>query len=155
LTEYSLIDHKSLRNGLLSKLTGKTDNSLYQFIRYFFVGGFAFGIDFGVLFLLTEFFGLYYLLSAGISFTLGLVVNYVLSVTWVFSYRSRQNRLTEFSLFTFIGLVGLFLNQTLIWFFTEILLIYYLFSKILTTLIVYFWNFLARKYFLFNNKNES
>jgi len=149
-----LADFKFPPAGLITKLTGKTDNSLFQFIRYFFVGGFAFGIDFLMLFVLTEFFGFYYLLSAGISFALGLTANYFLSVAWVFSYRAQKNRTKEFSLFAVIGIVGLVLNQTLIWFFTEITMIHYLLSKIITTMIVYFWNFFARKYLLFNQKRE-
>jgi len=45
-------------------LTRKTDNTLVQLFRYSFVGGFAFLLDFGSLFALTEFVGLHYLVSA-------------------------------------------------------------------------------------------
>ena len=48
---------------------GASDNPLIQFVRYFFVGGFAFIIDFGLLYILTEYAGLHYLLSAGWSST--------------------------------------------------------------------------------------
>ena len=34
---------------------GASDNPLIQFVRYFFVGGFAFIIDFGLLYILTEY----------------------------------------------------------------------------------------------------
>ena len=60
-----------------------TDNWFIQFFRYFFVGGFAFVVDYGLLVLLTEVFGLHYLVSATISFIAGLVVNYLLSTSWV------------------------------------------------------------------------
>ena len=40
---------------------GASDNPLIQFVRYFFVGGFAFIIDFGLLYILTEYAGLHYL----------------------------------------------------------------------------------------------
>ena len=46
---------------------GASDNPLIQFVRYFFVGGFAFIIDFGLLYILTEYAGLHYLLSATLS----------------------------------------------------------------------------------------
>ncbi|MDR0982163.1 MAG: GtrA family protein [Culturomica sp.] len=128
----------------------KTDSSFFQLVRYTFVGGFAFIIDFGLLFVLTDFVHLHYLLSASISFTVGLVVNYLLSTTWVFSKKVVKNKAIEFLLFALIGLAGLGFNNLFIWLFTDYFGIYYLISKIFTTIIVYLWNFFARKYILFN-----
>ena len=71
---------------------GASDNLLIQFVRYFFVGGFAFIIDFGLLYILTEYAGLHYLLSATLSFIAGLVVNYIISCIWVFNNWSRRVR---------------------------------------------------------------
>lgn len=129
---------------------GKTDNTYFQLIRYTFVGGLAFLVDFGTLYLLTEFFHLHYLLSAGIAFLLGLITNYLLSIRWVFTARSVRSKKVEFLVFAVIGLIGLGLNELFLWIFTDLLGIYYLLSKILTTIMVYLWNFFARKYILFN-----
>ena len=137
-------------NDLNSLFKGKTDNSYLQLFRYTFVGGFAFLVDFGLLIFLTEHFHVYYLLSAGIAFVVGLVVNYYLSVRWVFNNRVVQNRIVEFVAFALIGMVGLGLNELFLWIFTDKLLIHYIFSKVITTFIVYFWNFFARKLLLFN-----
>lgn len=134
---------------------GKTNNTLLQLFRYTFVGGFAFIIDFGTLFVLTEYFHIYYLISAAIAFIIGLIINYFLSVKWVFNSRSVENKLLEFTLFTLIGLVGLSLNELFIWMLTDIFLIYYLLSKIITALIVYSWNFFARKFLLFNKQSSK
>ena len=123
-----------------------------QLLRYTFVGGLAFLVDFGTLFILTEYVHVHYLVSAAIAFIFGLTVNYILSVKWVFNIRTVGNRWLEFLLFALIGLVGLGLNELFLWIITEILVIYYLISKIITTIIVYFWNFFARKYLLFNKK---
>ena len=72
---------------------GSTDKLLVQFVRYFFVGGFAFVVDFGLLYILTEYAGLHYLLSATLSFIAGLLVNYIISCIWVFSTSKFKNRL--------------------------------------------------------------
>jgi len=127
----------------------QTNNTSIQLFRYIFVGGFAFIVDLTSLYLLTNYLGIYYLISAAIAFILGLSVNYILSVNWVFDRRSFENRSFEFGIFAFIGLVGLGLNEVFIWFFTQDLQIYYLFSKILAAIIILFWNFFARKYTLF------
>lgn len=127
----------------------QTNNTKIQLFRYIFVGGIAFIVDLTSLFLLTNYLGIYYLISAAIAFILGLFVNYLLSVNWVFDRRSFEKRSFEFGLFAFIGLVGLGLNEVFIWFFTQDLQIYYLYSKILAAIIILFWNFFARKYTLF------
>lgn len=139
---------------LIKNLTRKlvreqTDKTFIQFFRYFFVGGTAFIVDFGSLFILTEYFGIYYLISASIAFILGLITNYLLSISWVFNKRTMGSRKLEFGVFTLIGIVGLGLNAVLIWFFTEYLHIYYMSSKIISAAIILFWNFSARKFMLF------
>lgn len=136
-----------------SIFAGKTDSLLIQLLRYTIVGGFAFIVDIGTLYILTEYFNVYYLLSACIAFILGLIINYILSVKWVFKHRAMNNRKLEFLLFTLIGIFGLMLNEFFLWIFTDILLIYYLLSKIITVAIVYLWNFFARKILLFNRQS--
>ena len=130
-------------------LKDQTNKTRIQLLRYLFVGGAAFIVDFISLYILTDFFGIYYLISAAIAFSLGLLVNYFLSVSWVFNQRKLKNRNYEFGVFAIIGIVGLGLNEVIIWFFTQELLIYYLLSKIFAAVIILFWNFFARKYVLF------
>ncbi|MDR3706178.1 MAG: GtrA family protein [Paludibacteraceae bacterium] len=130
----------------------KTDSTLVQLIRYTFVGGFSFLVDVGVLVFFTEVIHLHYLLSAGISFLFGLLVNYLLSVKWVFNARMVENKYLEFLLFLAIGLIGLGLNELFLWMLTDLAHVYYLISKILTAVVVYLWNFFARKILLFNRK---
>ena len=48
-----------------------TDKTIIQLFRYIFVGGAAFIVDFGSLYILTDIFGIYYLISAAIAFILG------------------------------------------------------------------------------------
>ena len=128
---------------------GSTDKLLVQFVRYFFVGGFAFVVDFWLLYILTEYAGLHYLLSATLSFIAGLLVNYIISCLWVFNGSKFKNRLVEFLFFAAIGVVGLALNDTLIWLFTDCIGTHYMFSKIVAAAMVYLWNFFARKYLVF------
>ena len=128
---------------------GSTDKLLVQFVRYFFVGGFAFVVDFGLLYILTEYARLHYLLSATLSFIAGLLVNYIISCIWVFNGSKFKNRLVEFLFFAAIGVVGLALNDTLIWLFTDCIGTHYMFSKIVAAAMVYLWNFFARKYLVF------
>jgi putative flippase GtrA len=56
-----------------------------------------------------------------------------------------------------IGLVGLLFDTGLMYFFTEIIHFYYMFSKVISTLIVLLWNFSARKvlYMIIENKQQQ
>jgi len=128
----------------------KSSDTLFQLFKYAYAGGFSFLIDFGTLIMLTEYFHIHYLASASTAYIFGLMINYFLSVYWVFDNRSFNNRMLELLVFTIIGLIGLLLNQFFLWILTDILLIYYAISKIITSSIVFFWNFLARKFVLFN-----
>ncbi|HOI08510.1 MAG TPA: GtrA family protein [Deltaproteobacteria bacterium] len=140
----------SRRNTLDGLLVGKTDSTLVQLFRYTFVGGFAFLVDFCSLFALTEFAHLHYLVSAAVAFLFGLATNYALSIVWVFNKRSMGSAWFEFLVFSSIGVIGLGLNELLIWFFTARIGFHYLVSKIVSTVAVYCWNFFARKYTLFS-----
>ncbi len=131
-------------------LKNQTNNTLIQLFRYTFVGGFAFIVDFSLLVILTEFCGVHYLISTAIALTIGLSINYCLSVIWVFDKRKLANRSIEFTLFAIIGIIGLGLNELFIWLFTEFAGFHYLISKIISTAIIYLWNFFARKFILFN-----
>ena len=130
-------------------------DTLIQLFRYFFVGGTALVVDFGLLWGLTEWCRLYYLLAATISFIAGLMVNYALSIWWVFREHSLRSRIVEFAAFAIIGLIGLGLNELIIWLATERLRSHYILSKIISATVVFFWNFLARKYLLFYGEKQK
>ncbi|MBN2788897.1 MAG: GtrA family protein [Candidatus Delongbacteria bacterium] len=130
-------------------LRQKTDNIFIQLIRYTFVGGFAFFFDFSALFILTEYCEMHYLFSAVFAFLIGLLINYKISILWVFKNRNLKSKHNELLVFAFIGLVGLILNEFFIWFFTEKLNNYYMISKSISAILVYLWNFFVRKFTLF------
>ncbi len=109
----------------------------------------AFAVDFAVLALLTEAARVHYLVSAGISFLLGTTVSYFLATRLVFPVRRRKSRLVEYALFVLVGVVGLGLNEGLLWTLTEKARIYYLGSKVIAACLIFFWNFGARKLLLF------
>lgn len=137
---------------LLNKLfKDGTDNLFLQFFRYGFVGGFSFLVDFFLLYFFCDFCGIYYLISAVLSFIISLIVNYILSTYWVFNKNKLNNKVLEFNLFALIGIVGLVFTEILLYLFTDVLGMYYLVSKIFSTIIVLFWNFFARRVMFYGN----
>jgi len=121
-----------------------------QFIRYLYVGGLSFLVDFTCLYYLTEHIGMHYLISATLAFSLGLTTSYLLCLAWVFDFRRMPNRWHEFMVFSAIGLFGLVLNNLLLWLLTEYAGLYYLVSKIIATAAILFFNFSLRRWLLFS-----
>ena len=120
-----------------------------EFARYVVVGGVAFVCDTLTLFVLTQFLRVNYLVSAPLGFAVGTTVNYVLSRKWVFERRRLVNTPAEMTIFTLIGVVGLGMNELILWTFQAKLGIYYLFGKGVSGAVVLVWNFGARKLALF------
>ncbi len=135
---------------MLKELRLKKSNNLFvQSFKYALAGGVAFIVDFCALYLLTNYLHIHYLTSAAISYMLGSAAHYALSILFVFGSRSLENQTLEFTIFALIGLVGLGLNEGVMWFFTEKMGVYYLYSKLIATFCIFFWNFSTRKFILF------
>lgn len=128
----------------------QTGNVWIQLMRYGISGFSATIIDFVVLTFLTEVFGeRLLLLWTGIAFVTGLLVTYLLSINWVFDKRRLDSRAAELSIYILIGVVGLALTEFLMWLFAHKLDFHYLLSKLFASMIVFLWNFSAKKYILF------
>ena len=99
---------------------------------------------------MTEYVQIPYLISAAIAFIVGLIINYLISVYWVFNKNRDNKPAREFLFFAAIGVVGLLFNELIMFAGTDLLHLHYMLSKIISTMIVFFWNFFARKILLFN-----
>lgn len=135
---------------LISLLKANTDNCFVQLLRYIIVGGLSFIVDYGLLYAFTEYVGLYYLISATISFIAGLVTNYCISTHWIFRKPKLSNKAVEFVVYGLIGCVGLLLNNILMYVFTDAMQLHYMLSKLIAAALVLVWNFVGRKVILFN-----
>ena len=119
-----------------------------QIMKFGIVGAIAFVIDDGLLIFLTEVFGIEYLVSATISFTVSVIFNYVASMRYVFAHKQGMSRRREFIIFVVLSVIGLGINNVCLWAGTDLLGIDYRISKIAVTFIVMVWNFVTRKLFL-------
>ena len=121
-----------------------TRERMLEIVRFCFVGGVSFLMDYGLLFVLTEFVGLYYLYSSAISFSITVVFNYWLCVIYVFKGAKKQTT-RQAIIFFGTGVIGLGLNQLCMWLFVAVAGLHYMLAKIFATAIVTIWNYVTKR----------
>ncbi len=119
-----------------------------QLMKFGVVGVIAFIIDYGLMVLLTEAFGVNYLISATISFAVSVTFNYFASMRYVFRHKEGMSKRREFVIFVVLSVIGLLINDLIMWLGTGLGGISYLITKIVATIVVMIWNFVTRKKFL-------
>jgi putative flippase GtrA len=123
-------------------------------VKYGFASAMALMLDYGLLILLNKFYGIPYLAAAAIGFAAGLGLIYILSVYYVFSGRRRLSSGPELLGFLVTGAIGLLLNEALMGFFVETLLLSVPLAKVPTAGFVFMFNFLARRAMLFTPETK-
>lgn len=122
-----------------------------QFVKFGIVGVIAFVIDYGVLMLLSQVVGIDPVISAGISFCISVVFNYLASMRFVFTHREDLSTQREFGIFIILSIIGLAINEACmlvgvsIWGDSVLAVTG---TKIIATAVVMLWNFWSRKRWL-------
>jgi len=147
----------SICGKIKSKIPGRR-GVVGQFLRYFVTGGLAFVVDFGAFAVALYYFDIHYLISNLIGLAAGNVVNYLLTIRWVFSTEKRKMEkyvFLEVVVFVLISLLGMGLNELLMYVFVGVLGIQEMISKVAAAIIVLLYNFLARKLILFKSGSKT
>jgi len=122
---------KQIVNYLLSK----------KFVRFSLSGSLATLVDVLILYILTEFFALWYLFSAVFSFIAGTLVHYSISSHWVFKCERRS--FSQYLAFTLIQTIGLVINLSVIYVLVEYFSFWYILAKLIAVFVGLIWNFSA------------
>ena len=126
-----------------------------QFVRYLVTGGLAFVVDFGLYALCLYKFDWFYLLANLVGLVAGLVINYIMSIAWVFSECKRvleDRKTAEFTIFAVVGFLGVGINELLMLLMVGGFKWDEMISKMAAAVLVLMWNFGARKMMLFQEQ---
>ena len=121
---------------------------LQQFIKFCVVGGSGVVVDFGVTYFCKEKVKLNKYVANSLGFTLAATSNYLLNRFWTF--HSRNSIPVEYLKFVGISVLGLGINNAVIYLLTEKLRLNFYFSKLLAIGAVTIWNFFMNYFFTFN-----
>lgn len=134
---------------------------LEQIVKFGIVGFVCFLIDFGITTGLTNLFGVHYLISKFLGFVISAVINYLLSIRFVFTKKKEMDAKKEFTVFIILSAFGLLINEVVMYVCIDGI---YVHSKqlqsllsdgvmvsvasVIATGIVMVYNFISRKLFL-------
>ena len=86
-------------------------NLINQILKFGVVGFFCFLIDFGLTTGLANIVGVHYSISKFIGFVISAIVNYILSIKFVFTQKKKMDQKKEFTVFLILSAIGLVINE--------------------------------------------
>jgi dolichol-phosphate mannosyltransferase len=120
---------------------------IHRAVKFMAVGFTGVIVNVGLLFFLTEIFGLYYLLSSIVGIEASIISNFILNDLWTFgdidkNKYSLSSRLVRFHAVSFTGIL---INFSTLYLLTSVFGIYYIISNLVGILLAFAWNFLVNR----------
>ena len=131
-----------------------SSKTVRQFLSYLFVGGAAALVEWSVFSLLEYLLDLQYLLATILAFLVSTTVNWILGRTFTFKNSAYQKKKTKEAVLVFAAsAIGLVFNLLLMVLFVDVIgmnsNLLKTVAKVLATGIVFIWNFLSRKFWIY------
>jgi len=121
---------------------------VYKLVKFCLVGFSGMCLDFGTTWLLKEKAKVNKYIANSIGFVLAATSNYFFNRVWTF-HSHNQQVVTEYFSFIGISLIGLGLNNLIIYLLTEKLKLNFYLSKLFAIVVVTIWNFVLNYLFTF------
>ena len=122
---------------------------IFKLLKFIIVGFSGLFIDFGLTFICKEKLSLNKYLSNSIGFLLAASSNYFLNRIWTFGSKNPEI-IVEFSSFFFVSIIGLLINNSILWLIHNKMGINFYLAKFGAILITTLWNFFANYFFTFS-----
>lgn len=124
-------------------------DEIKKFISYFFVGGIAALVEWGTFAIFNSFSN--YLIATIIAFVIATAVNYILGKLWTFKNYEKSKK-DVFAVF-FVSGIGLLLNMLFMYLLVDVIkLNYEMIAKIISTGLVFIWNYISRRIFIYKKE---
>ncbi len=121
---------------------------ILKFIKFAAVGMSGLIVDYAFTYLFKEIFKVQKYLANSIGFTIAASTNYILNRVWTFESDNPEIG-TEYTQFLIISLIGLGLNNLILWLIVRKFKINFYLAKFFAICVVTLWNFLANYFITF------
>lgn len=122
--------------------------STRQFLKFALVGFASLAVEYLFLGYFLQALSMDYLLATTIAFIISIVVNYILSMKYVFSHKEDMSRKREFTIFAVLSAIGLGLNDLYMFIGVSLLNVGTMAMKLISTFFVTWYNYFSRRKFL-------
>ncbi len=126
----------------------KLKHLIAQLVKFGIVGVFATLLEWIIFYICTNIIGIHYGISTIIGFSISTIFNYWASVKFVFDVDKEKDSRLNFLLFIILSMIGLGINELILWICIEKFTLYNMIGKVIATLVVMVFNFITRKLFL-------
>ena len=124
-----------------------------QTIKYFLVGGIGVGVNLGLLYGLTDFLGIWYILSQGIAIAISITNNFFLHRYWTFKNEIVEPKTLErYIKFFIVSIIGMGIQLGLTFMLVENYTMYYLSAAVLSIIVASAFNYLVNRKWTFEIK---
>ncbi len=135
---------------IFSKLFSKP--LIKQFFKFAIVGAIGTLVNILVLYIFTEFFKVFYIISEIFAFFSSSVNNYLLDKYWTFQEDLKEKIVPKYFQFVIISLISLTVNLSILYIAVEYFNYWYVFAEVGAILIVFLINFVGNKLWTFRTK---
>ncbi len=121
----------------------RASGEVSRLMKFCLVGASGVVVNLGLLWILTEFVGLFYLVSAAVSVEVSILSNFALNELWTFRDRARSAKgaLKRVAKFNLICVGGLMINLVILGAMTELFGVYYMISALFGIAAAVLWNY--------------
>lgn len=126
--------------------------NLKELFLYLIVGVIATISEWGVFYLTDDIFNIHYMFATTIAYIISTFVNWIVGRLIVFKNTDKSIFFELFCVYM-ASIIGLLLNLLIMWFAVGFFGIQEMISKIIATCLVFIWNFLIRKLFIYKKNN--
>lgn len=120
-----------------------------EFFKFGLVGVLGTFFNLLILYIFTEFVGIYYLISAIIAFFIAATHNFILNKLWTFKEKINYLFAKKYMQFLIVSIFSLIINLIFLYIFTEFFNIYYMISQALAIGVSFIANFIGNKIWTF------
>ncbi|MCD4761942.1 GtrA family protein, partial [bacterium] len=119
------------------------------YIKYFIAGVTAAMTNLVLLFVLTEFFNIWYLASASLAFMVAFSVSFYLQKFWTFRDKSKDKNHKQKASYLMVAIVNLGFNAIGIYALVEWLAIHYLLAQVITGVLIAIYSYVIYRFVIF------
>ena len=114
---------------------------MWLLTKYIISGGTATAVNLGLIFVFTDFFHIWYVLSAALAYAGAFVISFTLQKFWTFQNKTTEKIRSQFAVYVGLGIFNIVLNAGLIYLIVESTGVHYLVAQIGIGLFIALWSF--------------